>query len=213
MRHCSICRIGKQLHEFESVRGNCWRNECRECRRVQRKQRAIVTSADAHEDTASIMSGGAVTQASDADYDVSAPVHEERIRDSLRPIEEQLRVLTEEHRKGSKPSIGQRLVQLEHEMQSIRGANHEGGSPELDLVIESIHCCHPLLLLLAVNMYYYHHLSTPRSAQIGHGLSACLPNLFDHIILQYHYQHKPKFTKQWTNKWSAGECKPYDCCW
>ena len=90
---------------------------------MQRKQRARATSADAHEDTASIMSGGAVTQASDADYDVSTRVHEERIRDSLRPIEEQLRALTEEHRKGSKPSIGQRLVQLEHEMQSLRGAN------------------------------------------------------------------------------------------
>ena len=124
MRHCGICRIGKQLHEFESVRGNCWRNECRECRRVQRKQRARTASSTApNDDTASIMSGGAVTLASDADYDVSAPVHEERIRDSLRPIEEQLRVLTEEHRKGSMASIGQRLVQLEHEMQSRRGAN------------------------------------------------------------------------------------------
>ena len=124
MRHCSICRIGKQLHEFEIVRGNCWRNECRECRRVQRKQRTrAASSTDPNDDTASIVSGGAATLASDADYDVSAPVHEERIRDSLRPIEEQLRALTEEHRKGSKPSIGQRLVQLEHEMQSIRGAN------------------------------------------------------------------------------------------
>ena len=124
MRHCSICRIGKQLHEFESVRGNCWRNECRECRRVQRKQRTrAASSTDPNDDTASIVSGGAVTLASDADYDVSAPVHEERIRDSLRPIEEQLRTLTEEHRKGSMQSIGQRLVQLEHEMQSVRGAN------------------------------------------------------------------------------------------
>ena len=121
MRHCSICRIGKQLHEFESVRGNCWRNECRECRRVQRKQRTRATSADAHEDTASIMSGGAVTHASEGDYEVTAL--EERIRDSLRPIEEQLRALTDEHRKGSMPSIGQRLVQLEHEMQSRRGVS------------------------------------------------------------------------------------------
>jgi len=44
------------------------------------------------------------------------------MRDSLRPLEEQLRALTDEHRKGSMPSIGQRLVQLEHEMQSLRGA-------------------------------------------------------------------------------------------
>ncbi len=67
-------------------------------------------------------SHGAVTLASEGDYDVSARVQEERIRDSLRPIEEQLRALTDEHRKGSMPSIGQRLVQLEHEMQSLRGA-------------------------------------------------------------------------------------------
>ena len=117
MRHCSICRIGKQLHEFESVRGNCWRNECRECRRVQRRQRTR-----ANDDTASIVSGGAVTQASDGDYDMSARAQEERIRVSLRPIEEQLRALTDEHRKGSMPTIGQRLVKLEREMQSRRGA-------------------------------------------------------------------------------------------
>ena len=121
MRHCSICRIGKQLHEFESVRGNCWRNECRECRRVHRKQRTRVASADTNEDTASIMSGGAVTLASEGDYEVT--VLEERIRGSLRPIEEQLRALTDEHRKGSMPSIGQRLVQLEHEMLSLRGVS------------------------------------------------------------------------------------------
>jgi hypothetical protein len=70
-----------------------------------------------------MISGGAVTLASEGDYDVSARVQEERIRDSLRPIEEQLRALTDEHRKGSMPSIGQRLVQLEHEMQSLRSGN------------------------------------------------------------------------------------------
>ena len=67
------------------------------------------------------MSGGAVTLASEGDYEVTAL--EERIRDSLRPIEEQLRALTDEHRKGSMPSIGQRLVQLEREMQSLRDVN------------------------------------------------------------------------------------------
>jgi hypothetical protein len=126
MRYCSICRIGKQLHEFESVRSNCWRNECRECRRVQRKQRTrtgLATNANANDDdTVSMMSGGADTQATDGDYGVSVRDQEERMRDSLRPLEEQLRALTDEHRKGSMPSIGQRLVQLEHEMQSLRGA-------------------------------------------------------------------------------------------
>ena len=67
------------------------------------------------------MSGGAVTLASEANYEVTAL--EERIRNSLRPIDGQLRALTDEHRKGSMASIGQRLVQLEHEMQSARGAN------------------------------------------------------------------------------------------
>ena len=127
MRHCSICRIGKQLHEFESVRGNCWRNECRECRRVQRRQRTR-----ANDDTASIVSGGAVTVLSDGDYDGSNRVEEERMRDSLRPIDEQLRALTDEHRQGSMPSIGQRLVQLEHEMQSRRGAMERCGCLERD---------------------------------------------------------------------------------
>ena len=40
---------------------------------------------------------------------------EERIRDSIRPLEERLRALTDEHRTGSVPSIGQRLVQLDIE--------------------------------------------------------------------------------------------------
>ena len=68
------------------------------------------------------MSGGAVTLASEGDYEVTAL--EERIRDSLRPIEEQLRALTDEHRKGGIAStrMGQRLVQLEREMQSRQGA-------------------------------------------------------------------------------------------
>ena len=107
------------------MRGNCWRNECRECRRVQRRQRTMTGLAtSANDDTASMMSGGAVTLASDGDYDVTvARDLEERMRDSLRPLEEQLRALTDEHRTGSMPSIGQRLVQLEHEMQSLRGGN------------------------------------------------------------------------------------------
>jgi hypothetical protein len=105
------------------VRGNCWRNECRECRRAQRRQRTRATSTDGNDDTASIVSGGGVTQASDGDYEASTRPMEERIRDSIRPLEEQLRALTDEHRKGSMPSIGQRLVQLEHEMQSLRGGN------------------------------------------------------------------------------------------
>ena len=138
MRHCSICRIGKQLHEFESVRGNCRRNECRECRRVQRRQRTrtgLATNAN-DDDTASMMSGGAVTQATDGDYDVSTrdQLEEARMRDSLRPIEEQLRALTDEHRTGSMRPIGQRLVQLEHEMQSLRGAcTCSGRDPFWDL--------------------------------------------------------------------------------
>jgi hypothetical protein len=70
-----------------------------------------------------MVSGGGVTQASDGDYEASTRPLEERIRDSIRPLEERLRALTDEHRTGSVPSIGQRLVQLEHEMQSLRGAN------------------------------------------------------------------------------------------
>ena len=108
------------------MRGNCWRNECRECRRVQRRQRTrtgLATNAN-DDDTASMMSAGAVTQATDGDYDVSIrdQLEEARMRDSLRPIEGQLRALTDDHRTGSMRSIGQRLVQLEHEMQSLRGA-------------------------------------------------------------------------------------------
>jgi hypothetical protein len=70
-----------------------------------------------------MMSGGTVTLASEADFDGSIRDQEERMRDSLRPIEGQLRALTDEHRTGSMRSIGQRLVQLEHEMQSLRGAD------------------------------------------------------------------------------------------
>ena len=50
-------------------------------------QRTRAASADAHEDTASLMSGGAFTHASDGDYE--ATVLEDRIRVSLRPIDGQ----------------------------------------------------------------------------------------------------------------------------
>jgi hypothetical protein len=60
-----------------------------------------------------MMGGGAVKQASDGDYEVSVRDLEERMRGSpLRPLEEQLRAFTDEHRKGSMPSIGQQLVQF-----------------------------------------------------------------------------------------------------
>jgi hypothetical protein len=46
----------------------------------------------------------------------------------IRPLEEQLRALTDEHRKGSVSSIGRQLVRLEHEMQSLRGSNACGAT-------------------------------------------------------------------------------------
>jgi len=92
----------------------------------------MATSMDGNDDTASMVSGGGVTQASDGDYEASTRPLEERIRDSIRPLEERLRALTDEHRTGSVPSIGQRLVQLEHEMLSRRWAMERCGCSERD---------------------------------------------------------------------------------
>ena len=121
MPRCRICSLDKANEDF-SITNGYLRQICKACRNEQRRQRysdgVSVTTADY-----SAGGGGAVTlAASDGDYDVTAL--EWRIRDSLRPIDEQLRVLTDEHRKGSIAStrMGQRLVQLEREMQSRRGA-------------------------------------------------------------------------------------------
>ena len=51
---------------------------------------------------------------------------------ALSHLRGKLRALTEEHRTGSVQSIGQRLVQLEHEMQSRRGAMERCGCAERD---------------------------------------------------------------------------------
>ncbi len=72
------------------MRGNCWRNECRRVQRRQRTRTGLATNANENDDnTVSMMSGGADTQAMDGDYGGSVRDLEERMRDSLRRLEEQ----------------------------------------------------------------------------------------------------------------------------
>ncbi len=147
---CTRCGMEKRIEEFEVIGINRRRGVCRDCRHRQRQQRRASSSSladtneDTNEDTVSIVSqtstyhqlmdggGGGESghlRATD-DYGVdhttpppmSPAVAYNQLDARLRPLEEQLRALTEEHRKGGMPSIGQRLVQLEHEMQSLRGA-------------------------------------------------------------------------------------------
>jgi hypothetical protein len=111
------------------------RNVCRECRNRQRRQRT--SEAMSNDDASETVSIGAssvshnpplllpsiVGGASRALVEPEAgrfDMHDE-LDSRLRPLEEQLRALTDEHRKGSVSSIGRRLVRLEQEMQSLRG--------------------------------------------------------------------------------------------
>lgn len=115
------------------------RNVCRECRNRQRRQRtseAMSNDGDASE-TVSIgpstfnrhpplrlpsIVGGARPAGVVPEPPGVFDLHDEQ-EGRLRLIEGQLQALTDEHRKGSMRSTGQRLVQLEHEMQSRQGGN------------------------------------------------------------------------------------------
>jgi hypothetical protein len=136
MRECRVCGIGRRCEEFASVNGYI-RNVCRECRNRQRRQRT--SEAMSNDDASETVSIGPSTLnrhpplllpsivggASPAGVVPEPPgvfdLHDEQ-EGRLRLIEGQLQALTDEHRTGSMRSIGQRLVQLEHEMQSLRGA-------------------------------------------------------------------------------------------
>ena len=134
MRECSVCGIGRRCDEFASVNGYI-RNVCRECRNRQRRR--CTSEAMSNDDASETVSIGASTVshhpplllpsivggASRAGVVPEAGVcdmHDDQ-EGRLRIIEGQMRALTDEHRKGSMPSIGRRLVGLEHEMQSLRG--------------------------------------------------------------------------------------------
>ena len=137
MRECRVCGIGRRCEEFASVNGYI-RNVCRECHNRQRRQRTSeAMSNDDASETVSIgpstfnhhpplllpsIVGGARPAGVEPEPPGVFDMHDEQ-EGRLRLIEGQLRALTDEHRKWSMPSIGQRLVQLEHEMQSLRGGN------------------------------------------------------------------------------------------
>jgi len=141
----------KRIEEFEVIGINRRRGVCRDCRHRQRQQRRASSSSladtneDTNEETVNIVSqtstyhqlmdggGGGESghQRATDDYGVdhttpppmSPAVAYSQLDARLRPLEEQLRALTEEHRKGGMHSIGQRLVQLEHQIASLRGGN------------------------------------------------------------------------------------------
>ena len=139
MRECRVCGIGRRCEEFASVNGYI-RNVCRECRNRQRRQRTSeAMSNDDASETVSIgpstfnrhpplllpsIVGGARPAGVVPEPPGAFDMHDEQ-EGRLRLIEGQLRALTYEHRTlaGSMRSSGQRLVQLEHEMQSLRGGN------------------------------------------------------------------------------------------
>ncbi len=114
------------------------RSVCRECRNRQRRQRtsegmsnddasgtvSIGPSAFSHHPPLLLPSivGGASPAGVAHEPPGVFDMHDEP-EGRLRLIEGQLRALADEHRKGSMPSMGPRLVQLEHEMQSLRGVN------------------------------------------------------------------------------------------
>ena len=153
MRECSICGVEKRGAEFGTVNGYL-RNACRECRNRQRRQRTSGAMSNDASDTASVAStinhhppllpsivGGASRPLITHEHSTDEPANldmSDTLEARLRPIEEQLRALTDEARKGSMPSIGQRLVQLEHEMLNIRGGNGcqcTGRDPLRDIVV------------------------------------------------------------------------------
>ena len=134
----------KRIEEFEVIGINRRRGVCRDCRHRQRQQRRTSSSslADTHEDTVSIVSqtstyhhsmdggggdsgeSGHLRAIDDDGVDHMSPaVAYSQLDARIRPLEEQLRALTDEHRQGGMPSIGQQLVQLEHQVASLRGGN------------------------------------------------------------------------------------------
>ena len=106
MQRCRICQHDKTLDEFESVRGNTRRHECKQCRREARQQRAMMTDRS---DTASIVSGGAVH------VDVPSDGHRDYLEGQLRQLTADIRSL-----KGTTKTDAQRLVQLEIDIQNLR---------------------------------------------------------------------------------------------
>ena len=104
MLRCRICQHDKTLDEFEVVRGNTRRHECKPCRREARQQRAMLTDRS---DTVSLVSGGVVHA------DEQSDGHD---------LEGQLRHLTADLRnlRESMKSDVQRLVQLEIGIQNPR---------------------------------------------------------------------------------------------
>ena len=106
MQRCRICQHGKTLDEFESVRGNTRRHECKQCRREARQQRAMMTDRS---DTASIVSGGAVH------VDVASDGHRDYLEGQVRQLTADIRSL-----KGTTKTDAQRLVQLEIDIQNLR---------------------------------------------------------------------------------------------
>jgi len=142
---CTRCGMEKRIEEFEVIGENRRRGVCRDCRHRQRQQRRASSSslADTNEDTVSVISqtstclhsmvGGSgewehlraidETAGHMTPPPMSLAVTYSELDSRLRALEGQLRALTDEHRKGSMPSIGQRLVQLEHEMQRLRDVN------------------------------------------------------------------------------------------
>ncbi len=119
MPSCRICAIDKEDEAFEMA-DSCRRKVCRECRTVQRRQWRVMNSSSTG-DNASIASESVMGGASEGAEAESVALH-------VRRLEGQLRALTEEHRRWGIVN-GERMVQLEQEVQSLRGV---GGCAALD---------------------------------------------------------------------------------
>ena len=98
MQRCCFCQVDRTLGEFESVRGNTRRHECKNCRREARQRRASSTGRS--DDTVSIVSGGA----SHLDIQSDEPyLH----------LEAQIRQLTADVRNGLTNVDVKRLIRME----------------------------------------------------------------------------------------------------
>jgi hypothetical protein len=115
MPSCRICAIDKEDEEFEMA-DSCRRKVCRECRTVQRRQWRVMNSSS-NGDNASIASESIMGGASEG-------AEAESVASHVRRLEGQLRALTEEHRRWGIVN-GERMVQLEQEVQSLRARGVE----------------------------------------------------------------------------------------
>ena len=125
MQRCCFCQVDRALGEFESVRGQTRRHECKNCRREARQRRASSTGRS--DDTASIVSGGA------SHLDIQPD-------ESYQHLETQIRQLTADVRNGLTNVDVKRLIRMEIAILNQRESSKADPFWSILLIVASSTC-------------------------------------------------------------------------